>query len=58
MLEDIGLGQYKFALDDFCDENDLLNPLLTDIPRYKHGIDLIPLDYYTSTILPVINSLR
>lgn len=58
MLKNIGLGQYKFTLFSFVNENDMLNPLLTDIPYYEQGIDLIPLDYYTSTIIPVINSLR
>ncbi len=58
MLKELGLGQYRFALHDFVDKNDLLNPLLTDIPLYEHDILLIPLDYYTSTIIPVINSLR
>lgn len=56
ILAGIGLGQYKFTLHEFCDENDLLNPLLTDVPiKY---LDLIPVDYYTTTIIPVINSLR
>lgn len=58
MLASMGLGQYKFTLHEFCDKNDWLNPLLTDIPINEHDIDLIPLDYYTSTIVPVINSLR
>ncbi len=58
MLENIGLGQYTFAGRDFYLESDPLNPILTDIPLYEHGIDLIPLDYYTSAIIPVINSLR
>lgn len=58
ILKAIGLNQYKFALHDFVNKNDLLNPLLTDIPLYEHGIDLIPLDYYNSTIVPVINGLR
>lgn len=58
MLANMGLGQYKFTLHEFCDKNDWLHPILTDIPINENNIDLIPLDYYTSTIVPVINSLR
>ncbi len=58
MLKNIGLGQYTFAGHDFYLESDPLNPIITDIPLYEHGIDLIPLDSYISTIVPVINSLR
>lgn len=58
MLKGIGLNDYAFAVDYFYNVNDPLNPLLKDIPLYEHGIDLIPLDYYNSTIVPLINSLR
>lgn len=58
MLEDIGLGQYKLAGHEFFKKSDLLNSLLSDIPLYEHDIELIPLDYYTSTITPLIDSLR
>lgn len=58
VLENIGLGQYTFAGHDFVNKNDLLNPILTDIPLYEHDIALVPLDYYNSTIIPAINSLR
>ena len=58
MLESIGLSDYEFFGHDFCKKDDLLNPILTDIPLYEHDIELIPLDYYVSTIIPTINSLR
>mgnify|MGYP000656294227 CR=1 FL=1 len=55
MLKTIGLNDYSILGDSFYNNNDVLNPLLTDIPHY---IDFIPLDYYNSTIVPLINSLR
>ena len=58
MLKDIGLNDYTFAVDYFYNVNDPLNPLLKDIPLYEHDIELIPLDYYNTTIVPLINSLR
>lgn len=58
MLENIGLADYKFAVDIFYNVNDLLNPLLEDIPLYEDDIELMPLDYYNSTLVPLINSLR
>ena len=58
MLESIGLSDYEFFGHDFCKKDDLLNPILTDIPLYEHDIELIPLDYYVATIIPTINSLR
>lgn len=60
MLKELGLSQYKFTLFSFIDENDPnpFNSLLSDIPHCENDILLIPLDYYTSTVVPVINSLR
>lgn len=58
MLKSIGLGQYIFAGHDFYLESNPLNPILTDIPIHPSAILLIPLDYYNSTIVPIINSLR
>ena len=58
LLKDLGLSQYKFGLHDFVNKDDLLNPILTDIPICENDIMLIPLEYYTSTVVPVINSLR
>lgn len=55
MLKTIGLNDYSILGDSFYNNNDVLNPLLTEIPHY---IDFIPLDYYNSTIVPLINSLR
>lgn len=55
MLKNIGLNDYSVLGDSFYNNNDILNPLLKDIPHYT---DLIPLDYYNSTIVPLINSLR
>lgn len=58
MLESIGLGQYIFAGRKFYKNGDSLNPILANIPLYEHDIALVPLEYYTSTIIPIINSLK
>lgn len=55
MLKSLGLEQYSVLGDSFYNNNDVLNPLLKDIPHYT---DLIPLDYYNSAIVPIINNLR
>ena len=55
MLKSIGLEKYSILGSAFYNNDDVLNPLLDNIPHYT---DLIPLDYYTSTIMPLINSLR
>lgn len=55
MLKNIGLSKYSVLGSAFYNNDDILNPLLNNIPHYT---DLIPLDYYTSTIVPIINSLR
>lgn len=58
MLKTIGLDKYSIIGHAFYNNDDVLNPLLNDIPIYEHGIDLIPIDYYNSTIAPFINNLR
>ena len=58
MLKTIGLDNYSIIGYAFYKNDDVLNPLLNDIPIYEHGIDLIPPDYYNSTIVSLINSLR
>ncbi len=58
MLKSIGLDKFSIIGYAFYNNDDVLNPLLNDIPIYEHGIDLIPLDYYNSTIIPLINNLR
>lgn len=58
MLKSIGLGKYSIIGNDFYSNDDIWNPILSDIPLSENGIGLIPLDYYTSTIIPLINSLR
>lgn len=58
MLKTIGLEKYSVIGHDFYSSDDIWNPLLSDIPLSENGIGLIPLDYYTSIIVPVINSLR
>lgn len=58
MLVTIGLGDYEFFGHELCKKDDLLNPILTDIPLYEKDIEHIPYDYYVSTIIPTINSLR
>lgn len=56
MLKTIGLDKYSIIGHAFYNNDDVLNPLMKDIPLYE--VDLIPLDYYTSTLVPFINSLR
>lgn len=59
MLDDIGLGNYTFSTTQFFDGSDYSKPsLLKDIPRHPKYTSYIPYDYYISTIVPVINSLR
>ena len=58
MLVTIGLGDYEFFGHELCKKDDLLNPILTDIPLYEKDIEHIPYDYYVSTIITTINSLR
>ena len=58
MLKSIGLENYLIIGYSFYNNDDVLNPILTDIPLYEHGVELIPLDYYNTTIIPLINSLR
>lgn len=59
MLQNIGLGQYKFTSVRFYDSTrDDGVALLKDIPHHPEDNTLIPYDYYTSTIIPVINSLK
>lgn len=58
MLKSIGLGKYSVIGKDFYSDDDIWNPILSDIPLCKDGIGLIPLDYYNSTMVPLINSLR
>ena len=59
MLQDIGLGNYEFAGSYFYDKtrHDGIS-VLENIPYSENDITLIPYDYYVSTIIPVINSLR
>lgn len=56
MLKNIGLDKYSIIGHDFYNNDNVLNPLMKDIPLYE--VDLIPLDYYTATLVPFINSLR
>ena len=59
MLDDIGLGQYKFTSVRFYDSSQSNGvALIKDIPHHSGDNTLIPYDYYTSTVIPVINSLR
>ena len=59
MLDDIGLGQYEFSTSYFYDDSlDDGSTILKDIPHHLNDKTLIPYNYYTSTIIPVINSLR
>lgn len=58
MLQSIGLEKFKLAGHFFYDDNDKANPLISDVPLCENDILLIPLDYYNSTLVPFINSLR
>ena len=59
MLDNIGLGNYRFSTTMFFDKTRHDGVvLLENIPYCKDDDLLIPLDYYTLTIVPVINSLR
>ena len=58
MLDDIGLGDYQFSSKHFYNVNDLAHPLLDDVPHPSDTNLLIPYDYYISTVVPIINSLR
>lgn len=59
MLKSIGLGNYEFSLTQFYDKTKKTEPsLLTDIPYYPDNENLIPIDYYNNTIIPIINTLR
>lgn len=59
MLDALGLGQYKFSATYFY--NDLLDDgstILSDIPHHPTNNELIPIDYYNSTIIPTIHTLQ
>ncbi|MBQ8300551.1 MAG: hypothetical protein IJX57_01100, partial [Clostridia bacterium] len=58
MLESIGLGDYKFSASYFYNQNDLANPILENMPNAPDTTIYIPYDYYISTVIPTINSLR
>lgn len=58
MLQSIGLGDYEFATIYFYNKNDKANPLLSNVPHCEHDLFLIPLDYYNSTLVPLIINLR
>ncbi len=57
MLKSIGLGDYEFSLTRFYNRNEDI-PLLKDIPYAEGNENLIPIDYYINTIIPIINNLR
>lgn len=59
MLQNIGLGQYKFTSVVFYDSTrDDGKAILENIPHPEDDNTLIPYDYYVSTVIPVISSLR
>lgn len=58
MLKNIGLGDYEFSATYFYNKTDMLHPLLEGVPHPADTNLLIPYDYYVSTVVPVINSLR
>lgn len=58
MLNSIGLGDYRFSATHFYNKNDLAHPLLENMPNAPDTVLYIPYDYYISTVIPIINSLR
>ncbi len=59
MLSSIGLDDYDFTSVAFYDRTRKDGmALLENIPHHPENNTLVPLNYYTSTIIPVINSLR
>lgn len=59
MLNDIGLRQYEFSTSYFYDKTRYDGvSILENIPHHPENSELIPVDYYTTTIIPVINSIR
>lgn len=59
MLDNIGLSNYEFSTTMFYDKTRHDGVvLLENIPHNEDDDLLIPLSYYTSTIIPVINTLR
>lgn len=59
MLNNIGLGKYHFSVTYFFDDTlDDGSTILTNIPHHPTNDELIPVDYYNSTVVPVIQALR
>lgn len=60
MLDSIGLTNYDFSSTSFYNEDDRRKGifLLEDMPHHPTNNELIPIDYYNNTVVPVINSLR
>ena len=59
MLQNIGLGNYEFAGSYFYDKTRHDGKaILENVPHPEDTNSLIPYDYYVSTVIPTINSLR
>ena len=61
MLDSIGLNNYRFGVGSFVNTDDY-STVLDNIPyidnEHRSDILYIPYEYYQSTIIPAINSLR
>lgn len=58
MLDSIGLGNYEFSSTQFYNKNDWGRNLLENVPHHLTNNELIPIDYYNNTVVPIINNLR
>lgn len=56
-MEYMRITDYVFATNSLMN-NVTLKTVLTDIPTSETSTSLIPLDYYNSTLLPFLNSLK
>lgn len=58
-IESIGIAGYSFSTSDLVkSESDGYKSVLSNIPLCPTNSQLIPVDFYISTILPLINTLK
>lgn len=60
MLDSLGITNYDFSSTSFYNKDDMRKGiiLLKNIPHHPTNNELIPVDYYTKTVIPAINNLR
>ena len=56
-MDDMGITDYVFTTNSLMSKT-TLKVVLSDIPTSETSTSLIPLDYYNSTLLPFLNSLK